>query len=157
MNYQGFLFIGLMVVNGDPFVIEYNVRLGDPETEVILPRLRDDLLPLMAAEGFEGTGELDFDPRFACTVIAVSEGYPGTYEKGKPITGLNAINGDESLLFHAGTTQEGDRVLTSGGRVLALTSLGDDMEQALKKSYASMEKVSFEGMGYRTDIGFDLR
>ncbi len=157
MNYQGFLFIGLMVVNGDPYVIEYNVRLGDPETEVILPRLRDDLLPLMAAEDFEGTGELDIDPRFACTVIAVSGGYPGSYEKGKPITGLNAINEDESLLFHAGTQQEGDRVLTSGGRVLALTSFGNEMEEALKKSYTSMEKISFEGMGYRTDIGFDLR
>jgi len=157
MDYHGFLFIGLMVVNGDPYVIEYNVRLGDPETEVILPRLRDDLLPIMAAEGFEGTGELDIDPRFACTVIAVSGGYPGSYEKGKAITGLNAIHEDESLLFHAGTQQEGDRVLTSGGRVLALTSFGDDMEQALKKSYTSLEKISFEGMGYRTDIGFDLR
>ncbi len=157
IDYHGFLFIGLMVVNGDPFVIEYNVRLGDPETEVILPRLRDDLLPIMAAEGFEGIGELDIDPRFACTVIAVSGGYPGSYERGKVITGLNAIHEDESLLFHAGTQQEGDRVLTSGGRVLALTSFGDDMEQALNKSYASMKQIAFEGMGYRTDIGFDLR
>lgn len=157
IDYHGFLFIGLMVVNGAPFVIEYNVRLGDPETEVILPRLRDDLLPIMAAEGFEGIGELDIDPRFACTVIAVSGGYPGSYERGKVITGLNAIHEDESLLFHAGTQQEGDRVLTSGGRVLALTSFGDDMEQALNKSYASMKQIAFEGMGYRTDIGFDLR
>lgn len=159
LDYNGFLFVGLMVVDGDPFVIEYNVRLGDPETEVILPRIQTDILPLLKRgrdQGFGGITRLEFDPRYACTVIAVSGGYPEAYAKGKKIEGLDRLP-EEGLLFHAGTREENGHILTSGGRVLAATSFGHYMEQALSKSYETLQVIDFEGMYYRTDIGFDLR
>ena len=156
INYQGFLFVGLMVVNGEPYVIEYNVRMGDPETEVVLPRLKSDILEL-----FEGitTGTLserdvDIDPRTAAAIIAVSGGYPEAYEKGKSISGLSMVQ--ESLVFHAGTKEVNGTMETNGGRVLAVTSFGKNIEKALERSYASAGLISFDGIYYRSDIGFDL-
>jgi phosphoribosylamine--glycine ligase len=154
--FQGFIFIGLIKVGEDPFVIEYNVRMGDPETEVVLPRIESDLMELLLATGKQTlqSQHLSFDEQVATTVMAVSGGYPEAYEKGKEITGLEAI--ENSLLFHAGTQQEGSRVVTSGGRVLSSTGKGSTMESALAKSYATLSKLDFEGMNYRKDIGFDL-
>lgn len=154
--FQGFIFIGLIKVGEDPFVIEYNVRMGDPETEVVLPRIESDLMELLLATGKQTLQSLhlSFDEQVATTVMAVSGGYPEAYEKGKEITGLEAI--ENSLLFHAGTQQEGSRVVTSGGRVLSSTGKGSTMESALAKSYATLSKLDFEGMNYRKDIGFDL-
>ena len=154
--FQGFIFIGLIKVGEDPFVIEYNVRMGDPETEVVLPRIESDLMELLLATGKQTLQpqHLSFDEQVATTVMAVSGGYPEAYEKGKEITGLEAT--ENSLLFHAGTQQEGSRVVTSGGRVLSSTGKGSTMESALAKSYATLSKLDFEGMNYRKDIGFDL-
>ena len=154
--FQGFIFIGLIKVGEDPFVIEYNVRMGDPETEVVLPRIESDLMELLLATGKQTlqSQHLSFDEQVATTVMAVSGGYPEAYEKGKEITGLEAT--ENSLLFHAGTQQEGSRVVTSGGRVLSSTGKGSTMESALAKSYATLSKLDFEGMNYRKDIGFDL-
>ena len=154
--FQGFIFIGLIKVGEDPFVIEYNVRMGDPETEVVLPRIESDLMELLLATGKQTLQSLhlSFDEQVATTVMAVSGGYPEAYEKGKEITGLEAI--ENSLLFHAGTQQEGSRVVTSGGRVLSSTGKGSTMESALAKSYATLSKLDFEGMNYRKDIGSDL-
>lgn len=154
--YQGFIFIGLMNVNGDPQVIEYNVRMGDPETEVVLPRLNNDLLEIFDAIGRKelNTIELDINPETATTVMLVSGGYPESYEKGKTITGLNTVV--DSIPFHAGTAIGDDAIKTSGGRVIALTSFGVNIQEALKKSYGNAEKVNFEGKYYRTDIGKDL-
>lgn len=154
--YSGFVFIGLMNVGGDPYVIEYNVRMGDPETEVVLPRIQGDLLPALSAAA---KGELQghtvaFDNRSAVTVMLVSGGYPEAYEKGKHISGLSTV--DNSILFHAGTKSDAGDVLTNGGRVLAITSYGNDFRDALAQSYANAEKVAFEGMYYRKDLGFDL-
>lgn len=154
MVYEGFVFIGLMICDGDPYVIEYNVRLGDPETEVLMPRLSSDLLALMAELPNEMLGEVEIDSRFATTVMAVSGGYPESYEKGKVILGLPSAA--EETLFHAGTAEKDAQVVTSGGRVLAATQLGETMTEALQKSFAQIEQISFEGMYYRTDIGFDL-
>ncbi|MGB0932701.1 MAG: phosphoribosylamine--glycine ligase [Lishizhenia sp.] len=155
--YKGFIFIGIINVKGEPFVIEYNCRMGDPETEVVLPRLKSDLLDL-----FEGIGtgtlserDVEIDPRSATTVMMVSGGYPESYEKGKAIYGLNGIN--DSIVFHAGTKADGPAVITSGGRVLAVTSYGKDLESALEKSYANIAKIEFEKSFYRKDIGFDLK
>jgi phosphoribosylamine--glycine ligase len=157
IDYRGFIFFGLMNVNGDPFVIEYNARLGDPESEVILPRIDSDLYELL-----EGVAHRDLDnrkivisPETAVTVMMVSGGYPDSYEKGFTITGTEKAG--ESILFHAGTSTSDGRLVTSGGRVLAVTSKGDSMEGALAKSYASVMLISFEGMNYRNDIGFDLK
>ena len=154
--YQGFIFIGLIKTNGEPKVIEYNVRMGDPETEVVIPRLKNDLL-----EVFQGVAnksldkiELDIEPRTAVTVIAVSGGYPEAYEKGKSIYGIEDCS--ESIVFHAGTKNQSGQILTNGGRVLAVTSFGENHREALTKSYNSLKKISFEGMYYRKDIGFDL-
>ena len=155
MVYEGFVFIGLMICDGDPFVIEYNVRMGDPETEVVMPRLASDLLSLLASLPNEITEEVKIDPRFATTVMAVSGGYPEKYEKGKVIHGLPDA-AENKTLFHAGTAQRGVDVVTSGGRVLATTERGTTMEEALAKSYESIKQIQFEGMYYRTDIGFDL-
>ena len=154
--FQGFIFIGLIKVGEDPFVIEYNVRMGDPETEVVLPRIESDLMELLLATGKQTLQSLhlSFDEQVATTVMAVSGGYPEAYEKGKEITGLEAI--ENSLLFHAGTQQEGSRVVTSGGRVLSSPGKGSTMESALAKSYATLSKLDFEGMNYRKDIGSDL-
>ncbi len=156
MDYLGFVFFGLMNVQGDPYVIEYNCRMGDPETEVVLPRLRTDLVELMEAtlRGNLHQLEVEFDDRSAATVILVSGGYPGAYEKGHVIHDLGNLK--TSLVFHAGTTDQGDAVMTSGGRVLALTSLADSIPEALAVSYANASKVRFEKMYYRRDIGFDL-
>lgn len=156
LPYKGFIFIGLIKVDDDPMVIEYNVRMGDPETEAVLPRIKSDLLELFKAVGEGKLAEktLELDSRFATTVMMVSNGYPEAYEKGKNITGIENVQ--DSIVFHAGTKLEGSEVKTNGGRVIALTSLGEKMNEALTNSYANAEKVNFEGKYYRTDIGFDL-
>lgn len=156
LSYKGFIFIGLIKVGDEPKVIEYNVRLGDPETEVVLPRIKNDLVTLFkaVAEGTLDTVNLELDERTATTVMTVSGGYPGKYEKGKEIKGIASIK--DSLVFHAGTTLKDERVVTNGGRVMAVTSYGADFKSALDISYKNVEKLSFEGMNYRKDIGFDL-
>lgn len=155
--YHGFIFIGLIEVEGDPYVIEYNCRMGDPETEVVLPRLKSDLPALLMAmaEGRLDTIDTEEDPRAAATVVLVSGGYPGDYEKGKAISGLEKVVG--SLVFHAGTQEPvPGKLLTNGGRVLAITSLGTDFREALQQSYTNAGNIHFEGKYYRRDIGFDL-
>jgi phosphoribosylamine--glycine ligase len=154
--YKGFIFFGLINVEGDPFVIEYNARLGDPESEVIIPRIKSDFFDLIegVANGDLSERSIEVDERFAATVMLVSGGYPGNYEKEKPIQGLELIKG--SVVFHAGTKRVEDKVVTSGGRVLAVSSLGTTMNEALEISYRNAGMLSFEGIYYRTDIGFDL-
>ena len=152
--YQGFVFIGLIKVGDQPKVIEYNVRLGDPETEVVLPRIQNDLVSVFqaVAEGHLDEIELKINPETAATVMAVSKGYPEAYEKGKRIEGLP----ENKMVFHAGTTLREDGVYTSGGRVLAVTSFGQDYQSAVKSSYSTLANIRFEGINYRKDIGFDL-
>lgn len=155
IDYKGFIFLGLINVDGEPMVIEYNVRMGDPETEVVMLRIASDLLPLLkgVASGDLGNLPLETDPRAAATVMLVSGGYPGSYKKGFPISG--AVNeGEDTILFHAGTVAgpTGEPV-TSGGRVMAVSSYGKDLREALDRSYARIESIRFEGMSYRTDIG----
>ncbi len=155
--YKGFLFFGLIKVGTDPYVIEYNCRLGDPETEAILPRLKSDLLQLLisAASGTLGSCNLETDPRFSTAVMLVSKGYPGSYEKGKKITGLETVN--QAVVFHAGTVRDSDgTVVTAGGRVMAVNALGDTLQEALSRSYENAAKIHFEGKNLREDIGFDL-
>ncbi len=156
LPYKGFVFIGLIKVGDDPFVIEYNVRMGDPETEVVLPRLQNDLVEIFNAmgEGKLNSVELDINPQAATTVMMVSGGYPEAYEKDKEITGLETIEG--SIAFHAGAQLKNDKVVTSGGRVMAMTSYGETYKEAIKKSYQNIEKIKFDKMYYRKDIGFDL-
>ncbi len=156
LDYNGFVFIGLMNQGGDPYVIEYNVRMGDPETEVVLPRLKTDLVEVLDAIAKKQlhTVNLEIDPNACVTVMLVSGGYPEAYEKGKIISGLENVQG--SLLFHAGTSLQGENVVTNGGRVLAISSLGPDFPSALKKSYANAQQIHFDKMNYRSDIGFDL-
>ena len=156
IHYKGFIFFGLINVKGDPYVIEYNCRLGDPETEVVLPRLKSDILDLFEGIATNTLSERDiqFYEKSAATVMLVSGGYPKAYKKGKQIYGLNSVV--DSLCFHAGTLSDGPSSVTSGGRVLAVTSYGKNIEFAIKKSYESIEKISFDGMNYRKDIGSDL-
>ncbi|MDD2243924.1 MAG: phosphoribosylamine--glycine ligase [Dysgonamonadaceae bacterium] len=157
IRYKGFIFVGLMNVGGEPKVIEYNVRMGDPETEVVIPRIKSDLLFLFCQVAIQklGSTDIEIDPRYATTVMMVSGGYPGSYEKGKTITGLDKVT--DSIVFHAGTTiKNNNNVVTSGGRVLSVTSLGDTIQEALATSYKNIEKIDFEKKYYRKDIGLDL-
>jgi phosphoribosylamine--glycine ligase len=154
--YKGFIYIGFMNVNGEPYVIEYNCRMGDPETEVVLPRIKSDLVELLLATG-NGTlqqKQIDIDKRAAATVIVASGGYPEDYEKGKEIEGLDEPG--ESMVFHAGTKLEGDKIVTNGGRVLAVTSFGSDIQDAVKKSNAAIGRIYFTGKYYRKDIGYEF-
>lgn len=157
MDYNGFVFIGLMNVNGDPFVIEYNVRMGDPETESVIPRIKSDLLELLDATGKNKLADagLEIDPRYSTSIMLVSGGYPESYEKGKKISGLDQVS--NSIVFHAGTNmnEDGD-VFTNGGRVLAVTAFGNNLEEALANSFENAQKIQFEKMYYRKDIGKDL-
>ena len=154
--YKGFIFFGIINVKGDPFVIEYNCRLGDPETEVIIPRLKSDLLDLFEGVATNTLSERDvqFEDRSAATIMMVSGGYPEEYQTGKVIYGLNGIS--ESLVFHAGTSSDGPAVLSAGGRVIAVTSFGRNTENAVRRSYETIEKIEFEGAYFRKDIGQDL-
>ena len=156
IDYRGFIFIGLMNDNGDPSVVEYNVRMGDPETEVVLPRIESDLFDLFDGVANQNLHEKSFSvtAKTATTVMLVSGGYPEHYEKNKEISGFENIK--ESIVFHAGTKLENDKVVSSGGRVMAITSFGNTIEDALEKTYKSVDKISFDKMNYRKDIGFDL-
>lgn len=156
LPYVGFIFIGLIKVGEEPKVIEYNVRMGDPETEVVVPRIKNDLVDILTAmaKGKLDEINLEIDQRTATTVMAVSGGYPEAYEKGKEITGIENIK--DSLVFHAGTKKKDGKVVTNGGRVIAITSLGNDFQEALQKSYQNIEKLHFDGIYYRKDLGFDL-
>jgi phosphoribosylamine---glycine ligase len=156
IEYNGFIFFGLINIENDPFVIEYNVRLGDPETEAILLRVKSDIVDLLvgAADGTLAEKHIEIDDRTAATVMLVSGGYPGNYENGKIISGLDQI--EDSEVFHAGTNIAGNDVFTNGGRVLAISSLGENMEDALNKSYRNAERIWFQKKYYRNDLGFDL-
>ncbi|HJA16402.1 MAG TPA: phosphoribosylamine--glycine ligase [Candidatus Butyricimonas faecavium] len=156
IDYKGFVFFGLMNVGGDPYVIEYNVRMGDPETEVVMPRLKTDILSLFEAmaKGELEQAAFELDDRFCTTVMLVSQGYPGDYEKGKEITGIPDVK--ESIVFHAGTKSADGKVVTNGGRVIAVSSFGKTMQEALAQSYENVAKIHFDGMNFRRDIGFDL-
>ncbi|MHA7844357.1 MAG: phosphoribosylamine--glycine ligase [Winogradskyella sp.] len=156
LPYVGFIFIGLIKVGEDPKVIEYNVRMGDPETEVVLPRLKTDLVEIFKAmaNGTLSDVAIDIDERAATTIMLVSGGYPEAYEKGKEINGIEKV--EDSIVFHAGAKEVDGKVLTAGGRVMALTSYGNTYQEAIKKSYQNIEKLHFDKMYYRKDIGFDL-
>ena len=156
IDYKGFVFFGLMNVGGDPYVIEYNVRMGDPETEVVMPRLKTDILSLFEAmaKGELEQAAFELDDRFCTTVMLVSQGYPGDYEKGKEITGVPDVKG--SIVFHAGTKLADGKVVTNGGRVIAVSWFGKTMREALAQSYENVAKIHFDGMNFRRDIGFDL-
>ena len=156
IEYKGFIFVGIINVKGEPFVIEYNCRMGDPETEVVMPRLKSDLLDLFEGVATNTLSECDvqFDERSACTVMMVAGGYPGDYKKGDIIEGFHSVQ--ESLVFHAGTAADGPVVTTNGGRVLAVTSYGKNLEIALSRSYESIDKLSYKNAYYRKDIGQDV-
>lgn len=156
IEYKGFVFIGLIKVGDNPFVIEYNVRMGDPETEVVIPRIKSDLVALFEAVASEKLADFDLsiDDRTAATVVVVSGGYPEEFEKGKEIFGLD--DKTDSLIFHAGTKEENGKIISNGGRVLAVTSFANSFTDATKKSYQTIEKLKFDKMNYRKDIGFDL-
>lgn len=157
MDYCGFIFIGLMNRSGDPMVIEYNVRMGDPETEVVMPRIKSDLVDLLVAAAKQELKQIPIEvyPYTAATVMLVSEGYPGSYEKGREITFAERLK--KAIPFHAGTKLEGGKLLTNGGRVIALTGLGKNMSEALSQSYKAVDLVKWEGKNFRADIGFDLQ
>jgi phosphoribosylamine---glycine ligase len=154
--YKGIIYLGLIKVGEEPFVIEYNVRFGDPEAEVVIPKIKSDLVEIFMAMAENRLHELtlEFDPRAAATVMLVSGGYPGNYEKGKKITGIEKVK--DSIVFHAGTKKSGDEIQTNGGRVISITSFGDTLTEALEKSKQSAEIIDFEGKFYRKDIGFEV-
>ncbi|MBX9449626.1 MAG: phosphoribosylamine--glycine ligase [Taibaiella sp.] len=154
--YQGFIFFGLINVEGNPIVIEYNCRMGDPETEVVIPRIKNDLVELILSMNEKKLDEvsLDIDPRAAATVMLVAQGYPGNYEKGKVISGINAVT--DSIVFHAGTRSDNGQIFTNGGRVMAVTSYGAHIQDALHQSYHSIASVEFEGKTFRKDIGYEF-
>jgi phosphoribosylamine--glycine ligase len=156
LPYKGFIFIGLIKVGDDPFVIEYNVRLGDPETEVVLPRIKTDLGLIFKAVANQtlDTIDIEIDQRAATTIMLVSGGYPEVYEKGKEITGIESIK--DSIVFHAGAQLKDNKIVSSGGRVMAITSYGKSYSEALKTSYQNIKKIHFDKMNYRKDIGYDL-
>ncbi|MBX3258006.1 MAG: phosphoribosylamine--glycine ligase [Chitinophagaceae bacterium] len=156
--YTGFIFIGLIKVGDDPYVIEYNCRMGDPETEVVIPRLKNDLVALFNATATRqlDTVRLETDPRKAVTVMAVSGGYPGEYEKGNKIEGLDLLDEDDVLIFHAGTKREEEAIVTSGGRVLTVTSFAENIKRASEKSKSVLQIIEFDGMYYRPDIGYEF-
>jgi phosphoribosylamine--glycine ligase len=158
LDYCGFIFIGLININNDPYVIEYNCRMGDPETEVVMPRLKNDIVELLVAAAHQKLDgvKIETDGRTAVTVMAVSGGYPGEYEKGVPIDGLDLLQEEEALIFQAGTKQEGDGIVTNGGRVLTVTSFGDSIKNAAERSKAILEVISFDGMYFRKDIGYEF-
>jgi phosphoribosylamine--glycine ligase len=156
IDYRGFIFIGLMNDNGNPSVVEYNVRMGDPETEVVLPRIESDLFDLFEGVANQTLDEKSFSvtEKTAVTVMLVSGGYPEAYQKNKEITGFESV--EESIVFHAGTTIKDNKVVTNGGRVMAITSFGNTIDEALEKSYNSINKIHFDKINFRKDIGFDL-
>ena len=156
INYVGFIFIGLINVNGQPKVIEYNVRMGDPETQVVLPRIKNDFVDILTACCNQTLDKinLEFDSQYLVNVVLASKGYPESYQKGYEITGLGDVR--DSIVFHAGTVLENDKVLSNGGRVLSIVSKGKTMDEALNKSYENIDKINFSGKTYRRDIGFDL-
>ena len=156
IDYRGFIFFGLMNVGGEPFVIEYNVRMGDPETEVVMPRLKSDVLELFEAVASEHLEQVDLelDKRFCTTVMLVAGGYPGSYEKGNAITGIGRVK--DAIVFHAGTKRQDSQVVTNGGRVIAVSAFGDTLCEALKQSYSQVAELDFKDKNYRRDIGQDL-
>jgi phosphoribosylamine--glycine ligase len=159
IEYTGFIFFGLINVNGDPYVIEYNCRMGDPETEVVIPRLETDLVGICIAATQQELDkvELRVDKRAAATIMAASRGYPTGYEKGFEIKGLDGRYGKQSMIFHAGTKEEDKKILTNGGRVFCVTSFGEDIEDAVNTSLDVLDHLDFEGMFYRTDIGYEFK
>lgn len=158
IDYRGFVFIGVIKVGEDPYVIEYNCRLGDPETEVVMPRLKNDLVELFTAVAEQRLNDWEVltDGRTACTIVAVSGGYPGSYEKGLPITGLDQPLTADTLIFHAGTRAEKDAILTNGGRVLCVSSFAETVYEAVDKSRDVLEKIDYDGIYYRRDIGYEF-
>jgi len=158
IDYKGFIFIGIIKVKEEPLVIEYNCRMGDPETEVVMPRLKNDLVELFQAVAEQRLDKvrIEMDPRIACTIVAVSGGYPGSYEKGYAISGLEEPLPSDSLVFHAGTKEDKGEVVTSGGRVLCVTSFAETVYEAVDKSRDVLEKLYFEGIYYRRDIGYEF-
>ena len=158
LEYRGFIFFGFMIVDNEPYMIEYNCRMGDPETEVVIPRLKNDLVDLLDAVATQQLDKvtIETDPRTACTVVAVSGGYPGDYGKGFEINGIDSINTEDSLLFHMGTGLKDGKVVTSGGRVFCITSYGRSIFDAVEISKEEMQKVTFTDMNYRQDIGFEF-
>ncbi len=156
INYKGFVFIGLINVDNEPYVIEYNVRMGDPETQVVLPRIENDFLEILLAIENQTLDKINLkiNPDHFSNVVLASKGYPENYERGFEITGLNSV--EDSIIFHAGTTLAENKTITSGGRVLSVVSRGDSLQRALKKSYSNIEMINFEGKTFRKDIGFDL-
>jgi phosphoribosylamine--glycine ligase len=157
-DYKGFVFFGLINVGGDPYVIEYNCRMGDPETEAVIPRLQSDIVELFLATSRQRLSEVEVkvDPRAAAAIVAVSGGYPGNYGKGYEIEGLDVLNEDDVVIFHAGTAKEEGVVVTNGGRVLVVTSYGESVAKAAHRSSVIMEFIDFQGMYYRRDIGYEF-
>lgn len=158
LEYRGFIFFGFMIVNNEPYLIEYNCRMGDPETEVVIPRLKNDLVELLTAASNQQLDsiKIETDPRTVCTVVAVSGGYPGDYKKGYEIKGIEDINPADSILFQMGTVSKDDTVITNGGRVFCITSYGQSIFDAVEISKEEMQKVSFTGMEFRSDIGYEF-